>query len=45
MKKNKGFIFKNIVKNTKYPLIDVEQFLIAGVHDHLGGSKVIVKEY
>ncbi len=25
MKKSKGFIFKNIVKNTKYPLIDVEQ--------------------
>jgi isopropylmalate/homocitrate/citramalate synthase len=25
MKKKKGFIFKNIVKNTKYPLIDVEQ--------------------
>ncbi len=25
MKKSKGFIFKNIVKNTKYPLIDVDQ--------------------
>lgn len=25
MKKRKGFIFKNIVKGTKYPLIDVEQ--------------------
>jgi citrate (Re)-synthase len=25
MKKKRGFIFKNIVKNTKYPLIDVEQ--------------------
>jgi isopropylmalate/homocitrate/citramalate synthase len=25
VKKKKGFIFKNIVKNTKYPLIDVEQ--------------------
>ncbi len=24
MKKNKGFIFKNLAKNTKYPLIDVE---------------------
>ena len=24
MKKKKGFIFKNIIKNTKYPLIDVE---------------------
>jgi citrate (Re)-synthase len=25
VKKSKGFIFKNIVKNTKYPLIDVEE--------------------
>jgi isopropylmalate/homocitrate/citramalate synthase len=25
VKKSKGFIFKNIVENTKYPLIDVEQ--------------------
>jgi glycine reductase len=25
--------------------IDVEQFLIAGTHNHLGGAKVIVKEY
>ena len=25
MKKKRGFIFKNIVKNTKFPLIDVEQ--------------------
>jgi hypothetical protein len=25
--------------------IDVEQFLIAGVHDHLGASNIIVKEY
>jgi len=24
LKKKKGFIFKNIIKNTKYPLIDVE---------------------
>jgi glycine reductase len=27
------------------PVIDVEQFLIAGVHDHLGGANIIVKEY
>lgn len=26
-------------------VIDVEQFLIAGVHDHLGGANIIVKEY
>lgn len=25
--------------------IDVEQFIIAGVHDHLGGANIIVKEY
>ncbi len=27
------------------PIIDVEEFLIAGVHDHLGSSKVIAREY
>jgi len=27
------------------PVIDVEEYLLAGVHDHLGGAKVIVKEY
>ncbi len=27
------------------PVIDVEQFLIAGVHDHLGGANIVVKEY
>ena len=27
------------------PTIDVEQFLIAGIHDHTGGAKVVVKEY
>ncbi len=25
--------------------IDVEQFIIAGTHDHLGGAKIVVKEY
>jgi hypothetical protein len=34
-----------IVQHAGDPVIDVEQFLIAGVHDHLGGAKVIVKEY
>ncbi len=27
------------------PTIDVEQFIIAGIHDHTGGAKVVVKEY
>lgn len=27
------------------PVIDVEQYLLAGFHDHTGSSKVIVKEY
>jgi len=27
------------------PVIDQEEMLIAGVHDHLGGAKIIVKEY
>ena len=27
------------------PMIDVEQYLLPGVHDHLGGTRVIVKEY
>jgi hypothetical protein len=26
-------------------IIDIEQFLIAGVHDHLGGANIIAKEY
>jgi len=34
-----------IVQHAGDPVIDVEQFLIAGVHDHLGGAKIIVKEY
>jgi sarcosine reductase len=27
------------------PTIDVEQFIIAGIHDHTGGAKIVVKEY
>jgi sarcosine reductase len=27
------------------PVVDVEQYLLPGVHDHLGSSRVIVKEY
>jgi Glycine/sarcosine/betaine reductase component B subunits len=34
-----------IVQHAGDRVIDVEQFLIAGVHDHLGGAKIIVKEY
>ena len=34
-----------IVQHAGDPAIDVEQFLIAGVHDHLGGANIMVKEY
>jgi glycine reductase len=34
-----------IIQHAGDPMIDVEQFLIAGVHDHLGAANVIVKEY
>ena len=34
-----------IVQHAGDPVIDVEQFLIAGVHDHLGGANIAVKEY
>jgi sarcosine reductase len=34
-----------IVQHAGDPVIDVEQFLIAGVHDHLGGANIVVKEY
>jgi glycine reductase len=34
-----------IVQHAGDPVIDVEQFLIAGVHDHLGAANIIVKEY
>jgi len=34
-----------IVQHAGDPVIDVEQFLIAGVHDHLGGANIMVKEY
>ena len=34
-----------IVQHAGDSVIDVEQFLIAGVHDHLGGANIIVKEY
>ncbi|MGZ3514059.1 MAG: glycine/sarcosine/betaine reductase component B subunit [Thermodesulfobacteriota bacterium] len=34
-----------IVQHAGDAVIDVEQFLIAGVHDHLGGANIAVKEY
>jgi glycine reductase len=34
-----------ILQHAGDPVIDVEQFLIAGVHDHLGAANIIVKEY
>lgn len=34
-----------IIQHAGDPTIDVEQFLIAGVHDHLGAANIIVKEY
>jgi glycine reductase len=34
-----------IIQHAGDPMIDVEQFLIAGVHDHLGAANIIVKEY
>jgi len=34
-----------IVQHAGDPMIDVEEFLIAGVHDHLGGANIMVKEY
>jgi glycine reductase len=34
-----------IVQHAGDRVIDVEEFLIAGIHDHLGGANIIVKEY
>jgi glycine reductase len=34
-----------IIQHAGDPVIDVEEFLIAGVHDHLGGAPIVVKEY
>jgi glycine reductase len=34
-----------ITQHAGDPVIDVEEFLIAGVHDNMGGSNIIVKEY
>jgi hypothetical protein len=34
-----------IVQHAGDPVVDVEEFLIAGVHDFMGGANIIVKEY
>lgn len=34
-----------VIQHAGDPVIDVEQFLIAGVHDHLGAANIIVKQY
>ncbi|UNC92928.1 glycine/sarcosine/betaine reductase component B subunit [Candidatus Contubernalis alkaliaceticus] len=34
-----------VVQYAGDPEIDVEQYLLAGVHDHTGSAKVVVKEY
>ena len=34
-----------IVQHAGDPVIDTEQFLLAGAQDHLGGAKIIIKEY
>jgi hypothetical protein len=34
-----------IIQHANDPVVDVEEFLIAGVHDNMGGSNIIVKEY
>jgi len=34
-----------IIQRAGDPMVDFEEFLLAGVHDHLGGSRIIVKDY
>lgn len=34
-----------IAQHAGDPVIDTEQFLLAGAQDHLGGAKIIIKEY
>ncbi len=44
-KKTKVYCPDPIMQYAGDTTIDVEQFLIAGIHDHTGGAKVVVKEY
>ena len=41
----KVFLADPIDQHAGDPIIDTEEMLIAGVHDHLGGANIIVKEY
>lgn len=41
----KVFLADPIDQHAGDSIIDMEEMLIAGVHDHLGGANVIVKEY
>ena len=41
----KVFLADPIDQHAGDSIIDMEEMLIAGVHDHLGGAKVTVKEY
>jgi len=43
--KTKVFLADPIDQYAGDPMIDTEEMLIAGVHDHLGGANIIVKEY
>lgn len=41
----KVFLADPIEQHAGDPIIDMEEMLIAGVHDHLGGANIVVKEY
>jgi glycine reductase len=41
----KVFLADPLDQHAGDPIIDMEEMLIAGVHDHLGGANIIVKEY
>ena len=41
----KVFLADPIEQHAGDPIIDMEEMLIAGIHDHLGGANIIVKEY
>ena len=34
-----------VIQHAGDPVVDVEEFLIAGVHDFMGGANIIVREY
>jgi len=43
--KTKVFLADPVDQYAGDPVIEMEEMLIAGVHDHLGGANIIVKEY